>query len=127
MIVSAWVGILPLIGLAIPGCPLWLIMLLLIPAGIILNGTTPAMVSYAHQLFPRDAGMASALTMGLSYGSSGLIVAGMVAVAVDQLHEPRWMFAGFVPALVLAGVGAWFLPQIVLPRPAQSDNTSAPS
>ena len=45
---------------------------LLVPSGVVLVGTTPAMVSYAHQLFPRDAGKASALTMGLSWGTSGL-------------------------------------------------------
>jgi FSR family fosmidomycin resistance protein-like MFS transporter len=121
MITSAWIGILPLLGLAIPGCPTWLIVLLLVPAGIILNGTTPAMVSYAHQLFPRDAGMASALTMGLSYGTSGLAVAGLIAVVIDQFQQPYLMFSAFVPSLVLAGIGAVFLPRIILPSRNQSD------
>jgi FSR family fosmidomycin resistance protein-like MFS transporter len=121
MIASASMGIMPLIVLAIPGCPTWLIVSLLVPTGLILNGTTPAMVSYAHQLFPRDAGMASALTMGLSYGTSGLAVAGLIAVSVDQFKQPNLMFAAFVPSLVLAAVGAVFLPRIVLPSRSQSD------
>ncbi|MBS0266735.1 MAG: MFS transporter [Planctomycetes bacterium] len=120
LITTAWVGTLPMIGLAIPGCPTWLLVTLLVPAGIILNGTTPAMISYAHQLFPREAGMASALTMGLSYGTSGLAVAGLVAVVVDQFQQPQWLFAAFVPTLMAAGLGAQFLPRIILPESGQS-------
>ncbi|MBI3860687.1 MAG: hypothetical protein HY290_02200, partial [Planctomycetia bacterium] len=125
MIVSAALGI-PLMGaLAVPGCPTWLIVLLLVPAGVILNGTTGSMVSYAHQLFPRDTGMASALTMGLSYGTSGLAVAGMIAVIVDQFAQPHLMFAAFVPCLALAACGGVALPQLVLPSPAVSDTYAA--
>jgi len=75
-----------------------------------LVGTPPAMVSYAHQLCPRDAGMASALTMGLSWGTSGLLVAGMITVFVDQYDKPALLFAAFVPCLALSAAGAAFLP-----------------
>jgi FSR family fosmidomycin resistance protein-like MFS transporter len=120
LISTAWIGVFPMIGLAIPTCPTWLLVALLVPAGIILNGTTPAMISYAHQLFPREAGMASALTMGLSYGTSGLAVAGLVAVLVDQFQQPQWLFATFIPPLVAAAIGAAFLPRIILPTSPQS-------
>lgn len=97
---------------AIPACPTWLLATLLVPTGVILVGTTPAMVSYAHQLFPKDAGMASALTMGLSWGTSGLIVAGMTPVLVDQFHQPVLLFAAFIPCLAAAAIGTRLLPDL---------------
>jgi MFS family permease len=110
MIYSPLAAIPLMIGLAIPGCPTWVLVALLVPSGVVLVGTTPAMVSYAHQLFPRDAGMASALTMGLSWGTSGLAVAGMTTVFVDQVHQPALLFAAFVPCLAVSAAGAAFLP-----------------
>jgi MFS family permease len=110
MIFSPLAAIPLMIGLAIPSCPTWLLVALLVPSGVVLVGTTPAMVSYAHQLFPRDAGKASALTMGLSWGTSGLAVAGMTSVFVDQVHQPALLFAAFVPCLAVSAAGASFLP-----------------
>lgn len=112
MIYSPMAAIPLMIGLAIPDCPTWLMVALLVPSGVVLVGTTPAMVSYSHQLFPRDAGMASALTMGLSWGTSGLAVAGMTTVFVDQVHQPALLFAAFVPCLAFSAAGASFLPCI---------------
>ena len=100
-----------LVGLAVDGCPYWLMLVLLAPAGVILTGATPAMVSYAHQLFPRGTGMASALTMGISWGVSGLAVAGMIT-AFDHLHQPQWLFAAFIPCVLLASLGAACLPRV---------------
>jgi len=110
MILSPLASIPMMIALSFPGCPTWLLVALLVPSGVVLVGTTPAMVSYAHQLFPRDAGMASALTMGLSWGTSGLLVAGMITVFVDQFDKPALLFAAFVPCLALSAAGAAFLP-----------------
>ena len=104
-----------MLAMAIPGCPTWLLVALLVPSGLILIGTTPAMVSYSHQLFPHDAGMASALTMGLSWGTSGLAVAGMTPVFVDQLHQPALLFAAFAPCLAASAAGALLLPHIEAP------------
>ncbi|HTI49672.1 MAG TPA: MFS transporter [Planctomycetaceae bacterium] len=115
MIVSPLASIPPLLGLAAPECPTWLILVLLIPAGVILIGTTPAMVSYAHQLFPRDAGMASALTMGLSWGISGLVVAELISWTVDHAGRPALLFVTFVPSLLLSAAGALALPKTNAP------------
>jgi FSR family fosmidomycin resistance protein-like MFS transporter len=112
MIYSSLLGIPLLLAMAIPGCPTWLMVALLVPAGLVLIGTTPAMVSYAHQMFPRDAGMASALTMGLSWGTSGLAVAGMTPLFAEQWRQPELLFAAFVPCLVVAAGGAYLLPRI---------------
>lgn len=112
LIVGPLASIPPLVGLALPECPTGLILALLVPAGVILIGTTPAMVAYAHQLFPRDAGMASALTMGLSWGISGLIVAELISWTVDHAGRPALLFLAFVPSLVLSALGALALPRI---------------
>jgi MFS family permease len=125
MIFSPLAGLPLMLALALPGCPTWLMVTLLVPSGLVLIGTTPAMVSYAHQLFPRDAGMASALTMGLTWGTSGLVVAGMTPVFVEQLHQPALLFATFVPCLAAAAGGAFLLPRIEAshveaPQPGES-------
>src|SRR5258708_38462485 len=52
MIYSPLAAMPMMIALAIPGCPTWLLVALLVPSGVVLVGTTPAMVSYSHQLFP---------------------------------------------------------------------------
>jgi FSR family fosmidomycin resistance protein-like MFS transporter len=116
MIYSPLAAIPLMLALAVPACPTWLLVTLLAPSGLVLIGTTPAMVSYAHQTFPRDAGMASALTMGLSWGTSGLAVAGMTPVFTEQLHQPALLFAAFVPCLVVSAGGAYFLPRIETAR-----------
>src|SRR5262245_58345716 len=127
MIYSALAGLPLMLGMAVPGCPTWLLVALLVPSGLVLIGTTPAMVSYAHQLFPHDAGMASALTMGLSWGTSGLAVAAMTPVFVDQLHQPGLLFAVFVPGLAASAGGAALLPRIESPYLAATSNFGARS
>ena len=77
--------------------------------GLVLNGTTPVMISYGHQLFPNGAGLASALTMGLSWGLGGLLVAWGTGAAVAAGH-PEWLYLLFAPCLLIAVVGTWFLP-----------------
>jgi FSR family fosmidomycin resistance protein-like MFS transporter len=127
MIYGPLAAIPPIIAMTIPGCPTWLLVGLLVPAGLALTGTTPAMVSYAHQLFPRDTGMASALTMGLSWGTSGLIVAAITPVFVEQLRQPALLFAAFVPCLAVAGLGACLLPRIETDALGQFRPTIAPT
>jgi FSR family fosmidomycin resistance protein-like MFS transporter len=127
MIYSPLAAIPLMFGLGMPGCPTWLLVALLIPSGLILIGTTPAMVSYAHQLFPNDAGMASALTMGLSWGTSGLAVAAMLPVFVEQLHEPALVFAVFAPCLAASAAGAVLLPRVEEPYLAATSSLGARS
>jgi FSR family fosmidomycin resistance protein-like MFS transporter len=127
MIYSPVAAIPLMLGLALPGCPTWLLVALLVPSGLIVIGTTPAMVSYAHQLFPNDAGMASALTMGLSWGTSGLAVAGVLPVFVEQLHQPALLFAMFAPCLAASAAGAVLLPRVEEPYFAATSNLGARS
>jgi FSR family fosmidomycin resistance protein-like MFS transporter len=109
MIVCPLLGAPMLFALGWEGCPEWLFFPLLALTGLTLWGTTPAMVSYAQQLFPKGTGMASAITMGLSWGLGGLIHTPMTAY-YSETQLPQHAFYGFIPCLLLAGVGAWLLP-----------------
>lgn len=105
------VGLPLVLLLAAPGVPYWLMLTLLVPTGLVLTGTTPAMVSYAHQLLPRGRGLASSITMGLCWGIGGAVVAGLVAWS-DRLGSPSLIIAAFAPFLVVSAALAVFLPEL---------------
>ncbi len=90
-------------------CPPWLMISTLAVAGMVLWGTSPAMVSYAQQQFPKGAGLASALTMGMAWGIGGLIQAPLTSW-FQKAGMPQMPFWASVPFLALAGGIACFLP-----------------
>ena len=108
-------GIPFLLLMAWPGCPYWLMVSLLVPVGILLTGTMPAMVSYAQGLLPRGQGLASSVTMGLSWGIGGSVAVAFV-MHYDRLGTPWMTIAAFAPCLALSAVGALFLPHIAPAR-----------
>ena len=108
MIVCPLAGIPLLLLLASPDLSFGMRRALLVPTGIILTGTTPAMVSYSQQLLPRGAGLASSITMGLSWGLAGILVAVFVTYAT-----PLFTIAAFAPCVFLSAVGASYLPSTV--------------
>ena len=91
------------------GCPTWLLIAVLIPTGLVLWGTTPTMVSYAQQVFPRGAGLASAITMGLAWGIGGLFEAPFTTYYHD-LGRPQLAVWVFLPFVAVAGLASMFLP-----------------
>lgn len=107
------------------GCPEWLFLTTLVAFGAVLWGTTPAMVAYAQQQFPRGAGFASALTMGLSWGVAGLIQTPITAWfrAADR---PGDALVAFIPCLVVSAAGATLLPSSQA-RPKSDELRSAVS
>ncbi|MDB5388416.1 MAG: arabinose efflux permease family protein [Planctomycetaceae bacterium] len=84
---------------------------LLMLAGLVLNGTTAAVISYAHQLFPNNTGIASSLTMGFAWGLGGIVVAILTAVA-NQAQHPEWLYWTFLPSLLVSSLLAMLLPRI---------------
>ncbi len=90
-------------------CPRWLFIGSLIPMGVVLWGTSPAVVSYAQQHFPRGAGTASAITMGMSWGVAGLIQAPITSYFLKTERATLALWA-FIPFLVLSGLGAALMP-----------------
>ena len=92
-------------------CPPWLLFTTVGLAGLVLWGTSPAMVSYAQQQFPRGAGLASALTMGMAWGIGGLIQAPLTSY-FQAVGTPQLTFLACVPCLLTAGLVAVFMPPV---------------
>ncbi|MBC8291255.1 MAG: MFS transporter [Planctomycetes bacterium] len=90
-------------------CPPWLFFTTIALSGIVLWGTSPAMVSYAQQQFPKGAGFASALTMGMAWGIGGLIQAPLTSY-FENIGNPQLTFVACVPCLLVAGIVAIFMP-----------------
>lgn len=90
-------------------CPPWLLFTTIALAGLVLWGTSPAMVSYAQQQFPKGAGFASALTMGMAWGIGGLIQAPLTSY-FENAGNPQLTFIACVPCLLVAGGVAVFMP-----------------
>ena len=92
-------------------CPIWLFISLLVPVGIIAWGTASAMVSYAQALFPKGTGLASALTLGGSWGVGSLIQAPITAYYQD-IGSPQAACVIFVIPVVLSAFMAMGLPNV---------------
>ena len=111
-----------LFALGSEACPEWLFVTCLVLGGAVLWGTTPAMVSFGQQLFPNGAGIASAITMGLAWGLGGLIQAPLTAY-FQESGTPQQAFHAFIPCLLIAAAGAWFLPSPNADTGGQSGST----
>ena len=90
-------------------CPAWLLFTSVALSGLLLWGTSPAMVSYAQQQLPKGAGFASALTMGMAWGIGGLIQAPLTSY-FESVGNPQLTFIACVPCLLIAGIVAAFMP-----------------
>jgi FSR family fosmidomycin resistance protein-like MFS transporter len=117
LVLCPLVGIPLLYVLGMPSCPRWLFVATLVPCGLVLWGTTPAMVSYAQQQFPKGVGLASALTLGVSWGIAGLIQAPVTAY-FQNIGNPQLAFHAFISALLLSALGASALPSTAPRRAA---------
>ncbi|QDU82095.1 Fosmidomycin resistance protein [Polystyrenella longa] len=92
-----------------PECSVIVFIALLVPVGVILWGTASAMVSYGQYLFPKGAGFASALTMGMAWGVGSLIQAPITSYFQDQ-DRVSYACTVFVIPVLLSAVFACFLP-----------------
>lgn len=109
MVGSPLAGIPLMLILAWSDCPPWLLLTTLALSGMVLWGTSPAMVSYAQQQFPKGAGLASALTMGMAWGIGGLIQAPITSY-FQKAGTPQMTFVACVPCLLIAGLAATLMP-----------------
>ena len=115
MIGCPLIGIPLMLVLAWENCPPWLMFSTLALAGIVLWGTSPAMVSYAQQQFPKGTGLASALTMGMSWGIGGLIQAPVTSY-FEKAGTPQMAFAACIPCLLASGLIAIGIPGCSPPK-----------
>ncbi len=91
-------------------------------AGVLLGATLPILVSYGQQLLPEGQRTASSITMGVTYGLGGLIVAAAMA-ASSRLHRPELPFATFAVACFLSSLLCAWLPDA---RSRTASRTVAP-
>jgi FSR family fosmidomycin resistance protein-like MFS transporter len=93
-----WAGTGPALGAAVGG------------AGLLLGATMPILVSRGQQLLPEAERTASSITMGVTWGLGGLIVAAAMA-ASSRLGSPALPFALFAGACLLSSVFCGWLPE----------------
>jgi len=87
----------------------WMLAGLVGTCGLLLGVTMPVYISYGQQLLPHGQRVASAITMGVSWGIGGSIVASLLWVCVkyDSLSS---IFGLFALAAILSGGLCYFLP-----------------
>jgi FSR family fosmidomycin resistance protein-like MFS transporter len=70
----------------------------------------PILISYGQQMLPEGQRTASSITMGVTWGLGGLIVAALMA-ACNQNQRPELAFATFAVACLLSIVVCAWLPE----------------
>jgi FSR family fosmidomycin resistance protein-like MFS transporter len=113
---------------------LWLIPLLCVPCllampsltglglsaavlatGLFLGIAQPVFISYGQQLFPESQRIASSITMGVSWGAGGAIVAGLMD-RCGRTHSYDFAFMTFAVSVVASSVLCALLPRTDRPR-----------
>lgn len=96
--------------LFMPSAPTGVLFLIVGASGILLGSTLPILVSYGQRLLPEGQRIASSLTMGVTWGLGGAIVAGVMA-ACNHAHRPGVAFWLFAAGAFLSGVLCAWLPE----------------
>lgn len=78
--------------------------------GLIVGLGLPVYISYGQQLVPEGPRIASSITMGVTWGLGGALVAGIMAVT-NRLGQPDLAFVAFALASLLAGFACLRLPE----------------
>ena len=96
--------------LAMPVAPALALMPVVAGAGLLLGTTLPILVSYGQRLLPEAQRVASSITMGVTWGLGGAIVAATMAVC-NHAHRPGLAFWTFAVGALLSGVLCAWLPE----------------
>jgi FSR family fosmidomycin resistance protein-like MFS transporter len=78
--------------------------------GLIVGLGLPVFISYGQQLVPEGPRIASSITMGVTWGLGGALVAGIMAVS-NHLGRPELAFLTFAASSLLAGLACLRLPE----------------
>jgi FSR family fosmidomycin resistance protein-like MFS transporter len=79
-------------------------------AGLLLGATMPILVSYGQRLMPEGQRVASSITMGVTWGVGGCLVA-LTMASVNRLHRPDLAFPAFAIACALSSALCSWLPE----------------
>jgi FSR family fosmidomycin resistance protein-like MFS transporter len=78
--------------------------------GLVVGLGLPVFISYGQQLVPEGPRVASSITMGVTWGLGGALVAGIMALS-DRVGQPDLAFVAFALASMLAGIASLRLPE----------------
>ncbi|MDR3633772.1 MAG: MFS transporter [Isosphaeraceae bacterium] len=96
--------------LAMPALPSGVLVLVVGVAGVLLGMTLPILVSYGQRLLPEGQRVASSITMGVTWGLGGAIVAATMA-GCNHAQRPDLAFWVFAAGALLSGVLCAWLPE----------------
>lgn len=99
----------PLIGIS-PLIPVQALVLSVSIGGFLLGATMPILVSYGQRLMPEGQRIASSITMGVTWGLGGIVVA-LTTTLANRLHRPDLPFAAYALACVLSSLLCNWLPE----------------
>ncbi len=80
-------------------------------SGLLLGIVLPVFISYGQQLLPESPRIGSSITMGVSWGTGGAIVAALVT-ACDRQHSFDIAFSIFAIAVIASSVLCAWLPRV---------------
>lgn len=78
-------------------------------SGLLLGITLPVFISYGQQLIPESQRVASSITMGVSWGTGGAIVAALIELC-DRRQSFDFAFIGFALAVIASSALCLLLP-----------------
>ncbi len=87
----------------------WMLISLVGTCGLLLGVTMPVYISYGQQMLPHGQRVASAITMGVSWGIGGGIVAFVLWICM-KYNSLSSIFGFFALAAILSGGLCYFLP-----------------
>lgn len=113
---TLWLIPLPCIPclLAIPSLTGLALSAAVLATGLFLGIAQPVFISYGQQLFPESQRVASSITMGVSWGAGGAIVAGLMDIC-GRRHSYEPAFVTFAAAVAVSSVLC-----VLLPKPARA-------
>ena len=92
---------------------------LLVASGLALGCATPMLVVVAQDLCPRNQSAASGMMMGLAWGVAGIALPLIGKIAEIESVGPSGALVGVSMLAALAGVLAFFLPNLAQPMPQE--------
>ena len=78
--------------------------------GLLLGIALPVFISYGQQILPESQRLASSITMGVSWGTGGAIVAVLIDIC-DRRQSFDAAFITFAISVVASSVLCWWLPR----------------
>ena len=80
-------------------------------SGVVLGGAMPVLIGYGQQLLPHAQRIASSLTMGVTWGLGGIIVAGVMA-PMNERGSPQDAIYLFAGCAALSSLLSIYLPAV---------------